>query len=404
MKAHFSSASPAAKGVLQMSTIERARPTQSTLETDVPPWLKEAKAAVRDLSVPRPWIYWADMLLTITIGYGSASAFLDMAGLSWQRGVLFAVAVFAIFRASSFVHEIVHLRSRKLRSFQVAWDLLCGIPLLFPSFAYAHHLDHHRCDSYGTDHDGEYLPFGVDPPRLIGYFLLLTMVWPFLVVLRFLFLTPLSFLYPPFRPWLLERFSSFGIVNFKHRLEVTQNTPLGYWAFLDIACSIRVWIPIVLVGVGVFEWTRVALMFLIAASVLSLNFIRALCLHHYLSDEGQVSYVGQLQDSITLPDNPLVTELFVPLGLRFHALHHLFPHLPYHALGRAHRRLMRELPAGSDYHQTVRSGIGAVFYQLWKNTWHAPRPSAAKHGNHRYVDAPSAMRAAPASAEHARRR
>jgi fatty acid desaturase len=103
-----------------------------------------------------------------------------------------------------------------------------------------------------------------------------------------------------------------------------------------------------------------------------------LCLHNYLSNDGPVSYLEQLQDSITLPDNVVVTELFVPLGLRFHALHHLFPHLPYHVLGRAHRRLMKELPADSDYHRTVRSGIGAVFAQFWKNTWHKPLQARAK--------------------------
>ncbi len=363
-----------------MSTIHQAHPSRTTSEIDVPPWLKEAKAAVLDLAVPNPVIYWGDLLMTIGVGYGCALGFLDLPGVSWLRALLFIVAVFAIFRASSFVHEIVHLHNGRLRSFQIAWDLLCGIPILFPSFAYAHHLDHHRCDSYGTDRDGEYLPFGVDPPRTIGYFMLLTLVWPFLVVLRFMILTPLSFLYPPFRPWLLERFSSFGIVNFRHRLAITSSTPLGYWTFLDLACCLRTWCPLVLVGLGIFEWTRVALMFLIAASVLSLNFIRALCLHHYLSDEGQLSYLGQLQDSITLPGNAIVTELFVPLGLRYHALHHLFPQLPYHVLGRAHRRLMKELPAGSDYHQTVRSGIGAVFAQFWKNTWHKPKQARANSG------------------------
>jgi fatty acid desaturase len=268
--------------------------------------------------------------------------------------------------------------------------LLCGIPLLFPSFAYVHHLDHHRCDSYGTETDGEYLPFGVDPPRTIGYFLLLTIVWPFLVVLRFLFLTPLSFAYPPFRRWLLTRFSSFGVINFKHKLEITPNTPLGYWAFLDAACSIRLWLPIALVGLGLYDWTRLALMFFIAASVLSLNFVRTLCLHHYLSEQEQVSYLGQLQDSITLPDNPIVTELFVPLGLRFHALHHMFPHLPYHVLGKAHRRLMRELPAGSDYHKTVLPGMGAIFVQFWKNSWKSPERQSERSRNRPFTGAPTA--------------
>jgi hypothetical protein len=35
---------------------------------------------------------------------------------------------------------------------------------------------------------------------------------------------------------------------------------------------------------------------------------------------------------------------------------------------------MDELPAGSDYHQTVRSGIGAIFAHFWKNTWNKPKP------------------------------
>jgi fatty acid desaturase len=135
------------------------------------------------------------------------------------------------------------------------------------------------------------------------------------------------------------------------------------------------------VGLGIYDWTRLGLMFAIAATVLSLNFIRTLCLHHYLSEEEQFSYLEQLQDSITLPDNVIVTELFIPLGLRFHALHHLFPHLPYHALGRAHRRLMKALPAGSDYHQTVRSGMGAIFAQFWKNTWQAPKQKRLESGN-----------------------
>jgi len=356
-----------------MSILHPAHSHRPASASEFPSWLKTAKRTIRDLVEPNPFIYWADMLVTTSIGYGCASVFLEMQGFSWQRAILFLVAVFAIFRTTSFVHEISHMHNRRMRSFQIGWDLLCGIPMLFPSFAYTHHLDHHRVDSYGTDTDGEYLAFGVDPPRTIGYFLLLTTVWPFLVVLRFLFFTPISFIYPPFRPWLLTRFSSFGIINFKHRLAITSKTPVGYWAFLDIACSIRAWCPIVLVGLGVFEWTRVALMFLVAASVLSLNFVRTLCLHHYLSDEGQISYLAQLQDSITLPDNVVVTELFVPLGLRFHALHHMFPHLPYHALGKAHRRLMKALPAKSDYHQTVRSGISAIFVQFWKNTWKAPR-------------------------------
>lgn len=349
------------------------RISQSTsAHGELPPWLTDAKRVVRDLAVPNPAIYWIDFLLSIFAGYAAAMAYLQMQGFSWLRVACLVAASFLIFRASSFVHEIVHLRHDNLRVFRVVWDVLCGILILFPSFTYVHHLDHHRCDSYGTRDDGEYLPFGVDPLRTVSYYFVLTYIWPLLVVFRFLILTPLSFLYPPFRPWLLARFSSFGIVNFQHRLEVSRNAPLKYWAFLDLACFVRTAVPAVLIATGVMPWTRLLLLYSIAASILTLNFIRALCLHHFLSENEQQSYLGQLQDSITLPHNAAITELFIPLGLRYHALHHLFPQLPYHALGTAHRRLVRELPEDSDYHRTVVSGMSAIFAQLWRTSWMKP--------------------------------
>ena len=347
---------------------------------EVPPWLKEAKAEVSDLARPTPLIYWVDFLLSISTGYAAAIAYLDLPGFSWLRVGCLVVASFLIFRASSFVHEIVHQRDERLNSFRIVWDLVCGIPTLFPSFTYMHHLDHHRCDSYGTKKDGEYLPFGVNPFRMIGYYFLLTFAWPLMVVFRFFFLTPISFLYPPFRPWLLERFSSFGIVNFQHRLTITPSTPLLYWAFLDIACFLRTVGPVTLIATGVMPWTRLPLLYSIAASILLLNFIRVLCLHDFLNEDEQLSYSGQLRDSLTLPHHGVVAELFVPLGLRYHAMHHLFPHLPYHALPTAHRRLMRALPAESDYHRTVRPGMAAIFLQLWRNSWAKGNPPTNTSG------------------------
>jgi fatty acid desaturase len=43
--------------------------------------------------------------------------------------------------------------------------------------------------------------------------------------------------------------------------------------------------------------------------------------------------------------------------MRYHALHHLFPTLPYHNMAAAHRRLMKRLPAGSPYRATNRCGF-----------------------------------------------
>ena len=46
-----------------------------------------------------------------------------------------------------------------------------------------------------------------------------------------------------------------------------------------------------------------------------------------------------------------------PVGLRYHALHHWIPSLPYHNLGRAHRVLVSTLRSDAPYHATVERGF-----------------------------------------------
>jgi fatty acid desaturase len=65
--------------------------------------------------------------------------------------------------------------------------------------------------------------------------------------------------------------------------------------------------------------------------------------------------------------------LWAPVGLRYHALHHLLPNLPYHSLGRAHRRLLAQLPADSPYHATINRRITDVLSRMFRNQAHARR-------------------------------
>jgi fatty acid desaturase len=55
-----------------------------------------------------------------------------------------------------------------------------------------------------------------------------------------------------------------------------------------------------------------------------------------------------------------------PVGLRYHALHHLFPFLPYHNLGKAHARLMAQLPPGSAYHAVSCDSYFVAIANLWR--------------------------------------
>jgi fatty acid desaturase len=56
--------------------------------------------------------------------------------------------------------------------------------------------------------------------------------------------------------------------------------------------------------------------------------------------------------------------LWAPVGLRYHALHHLMPRVPYHSLGEAHRRLVASLPADSPYHQAARRELIPALAEL----------------------------------------
>jgi hypothetical protein len=68
--------------------------------------------------------------------------------------------------------------------------------------------------------------------------------------------------------------------------------------------------------------------------------------------------------------------LLCPVGLRFHALHHLFPGLPYHNLEKAHGRLSTALPVSSDYHLSNLHSVWQGWRELRtrKNTVKLLRP------------------------------
>src|SRR5687768_6985596 len=113
----------------------------------------QAKRIVSDLFVPRPAIYWADFLTTIFIGHicfalvQRPDVVLPTAEASWLRpwlaAISFAAACLLYYRAVMFIHELVHRPEKYFRPFAAAWNLLCGIPFLVPSFTYATHLEHH---------------------------------------------------------------------------------------------------------------------------------------------------------------------------------------------------------------------------------------------------------------------
>src|SRR5580692_4306687 len=71
---------------------------------------REARRLVADLHTPRPPIYWADLLLSALIGWSAFAVAVAVEPFSWRMTAASLIAVFALYRGLSFLHEISHLR------------------------------------------------------------------------------------------------------------------------------------------------------------------------------------------------------------------------------------------------------------------------------------------------------
>ncbi len=338
--------------------------------------IQQARRLIADLLAPNPVIFWADFLASLTVGYAAAVVYLKAAFLSPEQILAWLVAGVALFRVSLFMHEIVHFRKGEMPAFKVAWNVLAGIPLLMPSFLYEHHLNHHNAHHYGTPRDGEYLPLGVGRLRTTLGYLAEILLLPVLTTLRFLVGTPISFLHPRLRQLVLERFSPL-VINLWHRREIPADAPRATWAVIEIACFLRaaamfsfLFASSIAIGGEVVElsWHRLAKLYMLAVLALGLNHVRTLAAHRYKSEGERMSFAEQLDDSINVEGRtPLVVLLF-PVGLRFHALHHLFPSIPYHNLATAHRRIMKEMPEWQAYHDATYPTFFAALADLFRSS------------------------------------
>ena len=77
-----------------------------------------------------------------------------------------------------------------------------------------------------------------------------------------------------------------------------------------------------------------------------------------MATAGLPSRSAACERTVSVPPPGIAAGLWAPVGLRYHALHHLLPSLPYHSLGEAHRRLSAHLGAGSTYARA--SGTGSL--------------------------------------------
>ncbi len=322
------------------------------------------KSLVDDLRSPKPRVFFADLLLSAALGW-LAFAYAGRGALDVTSMLALWVAILALYRGLAFIHEIFHQQA--MTGFRALWHALIGIPLLIPFLMYLPvHQGHHNSRTYGTRLDGEYDQFlGRFASASVRLFAL-NLALPFALWIRFALLVPLAWLFPSVRERVIP-----GFVHMALRMPYVAPALKGRMQeealLIEWLCMVWAWF---LLGSVWLDGGRIlACWGLLVVVIATLNTLRALCATHlYVESEQGRGAVGQLNDSLNIANAGLLTQLLCPVGLRFHALHHIAPYLPYHALAEAHQRLISGLPSDSDYHRATVASLAEGLSRLRRAT------------------------------------
>jgi fatty acid desaturase len=327
--------------------------------------LRGARDLTKDIAEHRASIYWTDMVGSALVGYGS------LAGAILTHSTALAVAlsvvsVLALYRALLFIHEISHFRNGALPGFRGAWNALVGIPMLTPSFMYEQvHTLHHKRTQYGTVEDPEYLPLALMKPWSLPLFVAVALLAPVALLFRFAVLVPLGAIIPPIRELTWQRFSALAInPEFRRRPPEGDLKRRVFWQEFGGA----VWSWMLIGSVFALGWRPLLIALVIVSVTATLNQLRTLVAHLWENEGEAMTVTAQFLDSVNVPPPGVVAEVWAPVGLRYHALHHLMPSMPYHSLPEAHRRLARELGESSTYHGANHSGMGVLVSRIARST------------------------------------
>ena len=273
-----------------MQTVDPATPDVRVPERRVHAAIADDKAMLRagaeltrDIGQARPGIYWPDMLGSAGVGYAALAGAI-LVRETWAALACGVVAVLALYRALLFIHEISHLHRNALPGFRTAWNMLVGIPLLTPSFMYEGvHTLHHARTRYGTVDDPEYLPLALMKPWSLPAFVLIALLAPIGLVIRYAVLAPLGAIVPAIRRMNWERFSALAInPGFRRRPPDAEAKRRFFW--LEVGAS--AWAVVLVASVFFIGWRPLLIALAIFSLVALFNQLRTLVAHLW-ENEGE---------------------------------------------------------------------------------------------------------------------
>ncbi|MBX3040430.1 MAG: fatty acid desaturase [Bdellovibrionaceae bacterium] len=334
--------------------------------------LRKALILLKPYHQLSPKRFFTDLTATGLVAWGSlwAMSVLNMGPVFW---LLFLTAYLAFFRGNAFIHEVVHFH-KKIPGLGACYNLFFGFPNRIPYYMHEPHRFHHLPNTFGTNRDPEYLFL---KGKGMGYFFL-----PFLAApLSPLLLTARFGLWPLFS-WLTPRTwqnfvyqrASTIVVNPSYVRNEPSEEERKEALWQDLGCASVFLLFIVLGVTGVLSAKFFVLWYVIATLNGVVNIYRARVAHLYDNEEGSLSPMAALRDSVTI-EGSFLSELWAPLGLKYHSLHHLAPSIPYHNLAKAHHHLKSHLDRNHPYSQTILPSFreGILQYQRLVRRQRAPR-------------------------------
>lgn len=163
----------------------------------------------------------------------------------------------------------------------------------------------------------------------------------------------------------MEALSGLAI-NPAYRRRAPEGAFARMWLVQEAAASL--WAIGILTASALYGWRPLIIGMAVFSGVALVNQLRTLVAHLWENDGDAMTVTGQFLDSVNVPPPGIIGELWAPVGLRYHALHHLLPSMPYHSYPEAHRQLVASVGIDSTYGAVNHPGLFVLVARIARST------------------------------------